>query len=279
MSYLAEISRNNPMCFLFLIDQSGSMNDQMGGQYGTMKKADAVADAMNKLLQNLVLKCEKAEGIRDYFYVGVIGYGEGVGPAFGDPHRGKELVPISDIGTNPSRIDDKTKSEPDGAGGLFKINVKFPIWFDPVANGTTPMCQALRRANTIISTWLNNHPDCHPPIVINISDGEPTDGNPQLDAESLKKLSSSDGNVLLFNLHLSSHDNQPIAYPDSEELLPDEHARLLFNMSSILPEKMQVEAKKEEFTVTDRSRGFIFNSDIVSVIKFLDLGTRATNLR
>ncbi len=36
MSYSAEISRNNPTCFLFLIDQSGSMNDPWSG--GTFKK-------------------------------------------------------------------------------------------------------------------------------------------------------------------------------------------------------------------------------------------------
>ncbi len=279
MSYTAEISRNNPTCFLFLIDQSGSMDEQLGGQYSNMKKADAVADAMNKLLQNLALKCAKAEGIRDYFHVGVIGYGVGVGPAFVGPHQGKELVPISEIGTMPSRVEDRPQKIPDGAGGLVEQTVKFPTWFDPVADGGTPMCQALRRANQIISTWLNNHPDCHPPIIINISDGQPTDGDPTLDAESLKNLSSSDGNALLLNLHLSSQDSQPIEFPDSEEILPDQHARLLFNMSSILPEKMQVEAQNEGFNVSDRSRGFIFNSDIVKVIQFLDIGTRATNLR
>jgi hypothetical protein len=37
------------------------------------KKADALADAINRLLQNLVIRCAKEEGVRDYFYVGVIG--------------------------------------------------------------------------------------------------------------------------------------------------------------------------------------------------------------
>ncbi len=31
MTYTAEISRQNPACFIFLIDQSGSMNDLFGG--------------------------------------------------------------------------------------------------------------------------------------------------------------------------------------------------------------------------------------------------------
>ena len=33
------------------------------------------------------------------------------------------------------------------------------------------------------------------------------------------------------------------------------------------------------FGVTDNSRGFVFNADIVSVIRFLDIGTRPSTLR
>lgn len=63
MAYSAEISRGNPSCFLFLIDQSGSMADVFGGGEGNQKKADGVADAINRMLQNLVIKCAKEEGI------------------------------------------------------------------------------------------------------------------------------------------------------------------------------------------------------------------------
>jgi hypothetical protein len=31
--------------------------------------------------------------------------------------------------------------------------------------------------------------------------------------------------------------------------------------------------------VTDGARGFVFNADIVAVIRFLDIGTRPSNLR
>jgi hypothetical protein len=64
MSYSAEISRINPSCFLFLIDQSGSMQDSFGSGEIVKKKADGVADAINRLLQELVLKCAKSVGHR-----------------------------------------------------------------------------------------------------------------------------------------------------------------------------------------------------------------------
>ncbi|MBI2809036.1 MAG: hypothetical protein HYX68_28970 [Planctomycetes bacterium] len=66
MPYSAEISRTNPTCFVFLVDQSSSMGEAFGGGSGK-SKAEGVADAINRLLQTLVLRCAKAEGIRDYF--------------------------------------------------------------------------------------------------------------------------------------------------------------------------------------------------------------------
>ena len=278
MPYTAEISRQNPSCFLFLIDQSGSMRDPFGAESGR-RKADGVADAINRLLQNLVIKCAKAEGVRDYYHVGVIGYGHRSGPAFAGPLAGRELVPISEVAANPARVDERVKKVDDGAGGLVDQTVKFPIWFDPVANGGTPMCQALNKAANILQGWLSAHPDCFPPIVINITDGEATDGDPSGPAQELTKLASSDGNVLLFNLHLSSHKAAPIEFPDSEDGLPDNYAKLLFNMSSRLPEYMRGIAREEGFRVSDETRGFVFNADIVSVIRFLDIGTRPSNLR
>src|SRR5437667_1941737 len=106
MPYTAEISRSNPTCFLFLIDQSGSMADVFPGE-GAKKKADGVADAINKLLQTLVIRCAKEEGVRDYFHVGVIGYGSSVGPAFGGALSNQELVPVSEIANSPARVEER----------------------------------------------------------------------------------------------------------------------------------------------------------------------------
>lgn len=279
MPYSSEVSRTNPSCLLFLIDQSASMNDPFGAGEIRKKKADGVADAINRLLQNLVIKCAKTEGVRDYYHVGVIGYGKTVHPAFSGPLAGKDLVPVSHVAETPARIEERTKKVADGAGGLVEQTVKFPVWFDPVAAGGTPMSRALTRAHSVIKRWLDNHPDCFPPIVINISDGEPTDGDPSNLAKNLQQLASSDGNVLLFNVHLSSQNTTPIEYPDHEEGLPDKHARLLFKMSSNLPEYMRMIAHQEGIMIGEDSRGFVFNADIVSVIQFLDIGTRPSNLR
>ncbi|MCC6803523.1 MAG: VWA domain-containing protein [Anaerolineae bacterium] len=277
MTYSAEISRANPSMFLFLLDQSGSMSDPFGGGGG--KKDQKVADAINNLLFNLTIKCAKSEGVRDYYYVGVIGYGEKVGPALGGELAGKELVPISKVADSPERIEERVKKVDDGAGGIIEQKVRFPIWFSPISKGGTPMTDAFKTAQRIIEGWLAEHPDCFPPIVINITDGESTDGNPLKAAEALRALKSADGEVLLFNVHLSSKGGASFEFPSSESELPDQYARQLFALSSPLPEHIRSAASQEGFQVSENSRGFVFNADIVAVIRFLDIGTRPSNLR
>ena len=141
------------------------------------------------------------------------------------------------------------------------------------------MCKALAQTHTLLQAWLSHHPDCFPPIVINITDGESTDGDPGASAEDIKHLRSQDGEVLLFNVHLSSHRAAPIKFPDAESGLPDQFAQLLFRMASPLPPYLRNLVEKEGNRVSDGTRGFVFNADIVSVIQFLDIGTRPSNLR
>src|SRR5262245_49605965 len=130
MPYSAEISRVNPTCFLFLIDRSGSMAGPLGGS--GRRKSDSVADALNRLLQTLILRCAKSEGIRDYFHVGVIGYGAKVGYALAGPLAGRDLAPVSEVANNPRSIETRTRKVDDGAGGLIDQSFKLPIWFEPV---------------------------------------------------------------------------------------------------------------------------------------------------
>jgi hypothetical protein len=274
MPYTAELSRANPTCFVFLIDQSSSMAEPFGAQ-PEKPKAEGVADGINRLLQNLVLKCAKGDGIRDYFHVGVIGYGARVGWALGGPLAGKKLVPISVIANNPLKVEQRTRKVDDGAGGLVEQKFKFPVWFEAVSSGKTPMCQALTEAGQAVTEFISQYPNSFPPLVINISDGKPTDGHPEIPASKLRGLTTSDGNVLLFNAHLSSTPARPIEFPSQEKDLPIPEARILFRISSVLPPKLRDAARHEGFLVDDHTRGFVFNADLVSVIRFLDIGTRA----
>jgi hypothetical protein len=273
MPYVSELSRANPSCFIFLIDQSSSMAEPFGAQ-PEKPKADGVADSINRLLQNLVLKCAKADGVRDYFHVGLIGYGGRVAWGLGGQHAGRKLIPISVLANCPLRVEQRTRKIEDGAGGLVEQRFKFPIWFEPLAGGRTPMCQAITEAGQALEGFIGKYPDAFPPMVINVSDGRATDGNPEVRADHLRRLATSDGEVLFFNAHLSSIPARPVEFPARESELPDPDAQVLFRMSSLLPPRLQEAARGEGFHIEDTTRGFVFNADLVSVIRFLDIGTR-----
>ena len=279
MSYQAEISRDNPSCFLFLIDQSASMEDEISLGEEVQQLASGVADSINRWLQELSIKCAKSEGIRDYYNVGVIGYGKNVGPSFVGSIADRELIPISEIADNPARLDERTKKISDGAGRLLEQSVRIPVWFDPISEGGTPMCRAATEARRVLENWIAAHPDSFPPIVIHITDGESTDGNPTDHLNTLTSLSTSDGNVMLFNIHLSANPNAtPVSFSDSPDDLPDAYSKMLFETSSPLTPAMRGLAKEHGFETSDSSRCFVLNADLVLLVQAIDIGTRPSNV-
>jgi hypothetical protein len=275
MTYSAQITRTNPACVLLLIDQSGSMKEQFAGGTG-QTKAVVVADAVNRLLQNLVLRSAKADGIRDYFRVGVVGYGKAIKAGLGGSVPFEVLAPISCLGAYPLRVESRTKLVPDGAGGLVEQPVKFPVWFDPQAEGKTPMCEALAAACLAVKGFVEEFPDAYPPIVLNLTDGIPSDGSPQENARQIRSLTTSDGAVLLFNLLISSKQVPAEYFPSSEDMFTDNFSKLLFRMSSELPPKLREAARAEGHDLKPNARGLVLNADPTAIVRFLDIGTRLT---
>jgi hypothetical protein len=277
MSYTAAIQRSDPTAFLFLVDQSGSMSDKMAGE---KTKAQFVADVLNRTLMNLVTRCAKSEGVRNYFDIGVLGYGgSGTKNGFAGQLSTQLINPISAIEASPLRVEDRRKKVDDGAGGLVEQSVKFPVWFEPVSSGGTPMCSALTTAAEALVSWCDQHPNSYPPTVLHVTDGESSDGDPEQLATMLKQISTADGQVLLLNLHVSSSEAAPTKFPASDMNLPDMYAKLLFNMSSQLPEHLVRFAREKGYAVTPESRGFVFNADAAEIVEFFDIGTRASQLR
>src|SRR5260370_17642761 len=101
MPYSAEISRDHRTAFLFVIDQSGSMDERPEG--GRMK-SEFVADVLNKTLYTLVTNCSKADGVRNYFDVGVIGYtGAGVANPLAGSWANRAMPPLPQLPPAPPR--------------------------------------------------------------------------------------------------------------------------------------------------------------------------------
>jgi hypothetical protein len=56
-------------------------------------------------------------------------------------------------------------------------SIKFPVWFDPINHGGTPMCAAMVKTTEIIADWCDQHTNSYPPTIIYVTDGASTDGD------------------------------------------------------------------------------------------------------
>ena len=268
MVYSSEISRNNPGLFIFLIDQSRSMSHKIGGS--SRSKAVEAADAVNRQLNEILNRCTKSEGVRDYFEVGIIGYGSGRDQAI-SLIRDAEIVPISELENRILKLE-KRKQTIDGQ----EVDFDFPVWFEPIAASDTPMVKALTTAKEWTASWVNKHMNSYPPIIINLTDGEATDGDPSSAVNDIKEIATYDGNVQLWNCHLSESKVTPVSFPSNENELPeDKYARKMFDLSSELPDSMIAIAKEEYKNISKGARGYVFNAQLEDLIKLLDIGTRA----
>jgi len=280
-TYSMKWGSGHPGCLIFLLDWSGSMSeDYQDGRVGRgSSKADTLATVLNGAITELKDRCVDGQLIKHRADVAVIGYGKSVKSIFADfppPLQGKEIVSINDLVNNPLKVEKRVDKEMTQTGKIIEYEIDFPVWVQPVADGMTPMGEALEHAYKIAAEWIRDHGHCFPPVVINITDGAASDGSPVIPAEKLKTLETKDGNLLLFNCHLSVTAAQQVKYPGSTNELPqnDNLAPVLFEMSSELPEAMRLlAAEKVKSDIKPGDRAFVYNGDVESVINMIQMGT------
>ena len=74
-------------------------------------------------------------------------------------------------------------------------------------------------------------------MVISVTDGAAGDGDPVPLAEKIMAMETNDGNVLVYNAHLSEMSGTPVQYPsDESQVPPDAYAAQMFRMSSEFPD-------------------------------------------
>lgn len=283
--YSQTASRAKPSCVLFLIDQSFSMED---GIAGTAKSiSSTVATAVNKLISELIQICEKGEEKpRHWFDVGMIGYTSDsngtpvVGSAFGGALAGRDLVSIPDLNDNPLDFEVRKRKveQVDDAGNLVLADeeVQFMVWYQmppKEARFATPSRTAFEHALPILQRWIADHPDSFPPLVIHLTDGEPTDGDPKEAAAAVRALATSDGNVLILNCHISASKAESALFPTSADQLEDVFAKELYQMSSEMPDSLRQTAEVKQVKAPHGCRLMAFNADAVTLVKLLSVGT------
>lgn len=266
---------SRPGCLIFLLDQSGSMADAFGAaQAGAgRRKCDMVATVLNGFLNELIVTNTVAQRdgtteVRPRAEVAVLGYeGISVEPVLQGNLAGRTFVSLAELQMNPLDIERRKRTEIDDIGQEIEITVPFPVWVKAKAGGGTPMCMALEQARDLAQEWAASHPDSYPPVIINVTDGVASDGDPLELAQQLGEISTNDGRALFFNVHITDYNLAPIAYPATNAALPDDpYAQLLFEVSSEIPEhsRQQLQSLSGR-EIQPGARGLIFNGDAASV--------------
>lgn len=269
-------SSATPGYIIFLVDQSGSMSENYTGGNN---KAEFTALVINRTINDLIFTNSAGDKIKDRVFISIIGYG-GQGGNSVEDIRSDYLSAFAD---SPLRTEKIKKKISDGAGGLVEIEEEMAIYLEPTCprNGLTPMAEALEFAKQLIEGWISKKPDNPAPVVINVSDGMPYTGTNGIDdtekaislANSIMSISTNDGNPILFNVHLGQPPFNESKFESSESKITDEQGKLLFKISSKVPQTYREAARKHEFVTLEDSRGFVSNAGPETLIKFINFGS------
>src|SRR5207244_10091421 len=101
---------------------------------------------------------------------------------------GRAVHAGSRLAEAPLRVETRSKKIAGPNCDVAEQSVRFPIWFEPRSHGKTAMCAGLNAAIEILERWRDAHPSAYPPTVLHVTDGHPSDGNPEPIADRLKSV-------------------------------------------------------------------------------------------
>lgn len=280
-AYTAQITRNTPTAFIFLIDQSVSMQKTTTLYGEDMPMAEAVARIVNHQLNELVLRCVKGSETRDYYDIAIIGYGENAYSGWKGELEGRDFVKPSELKEHPYKKI-TTKKETRTRKGVKVVEVEEVQWIEAEATqGWTRVHHAFEKAKGLLDEWMEKHheKDCYPPTIINITDGEFNGATKEYvlqQANELKSMFTNDGNVILFNIHISANKAVCVTCPASkDEVSFSSLATTMYEMSSLLPMRYsdRIADLRKDGTPNNRYRAMSINADMSTLIQLMDIGT------
>lgn len=283
--YTAQISRQTPTAFIFLVDHSVSMERMIKWQEEDITLSEAVARIVNNQINELVLRCIKADDVRYYYDIAVIGYGHEVASGWNGDLEGRWFVSPQELRDNPFKTITIREEKRTRRGPIIKEVQKIQ-WVEAVHTGRwTYLHNALDKAKELLSEWMNAHKGlvCYPPTIINITDGDYNGAEEdvvEFKANELKSMSTDDGNVIFFNIHVTPNNSESTLFPaEVKDVVDSNLAKKLFNLSSLLPERYNSEIDSiKQTNGGQRYRAMGVNVDMATLVKIMDIGT-PTNIR
>jgi len=229
MSYEKTISQQFPGLIIVILDDSGSMAENLPGT--SDPKYKWVERYFSIILDELLERSSEVRGddiiVKPRYFLRVIKYGSAL-QLWGDPDMDIEAA-IKHFTASGNSL---------GLGGRL---------------GGTDAKIAFEEAYTFLQQKLagERFKDSFPPMVFHLTDGESWTDASQI-AEQIRQLSTSDGNTLIVNSYIGTQTHlaykEPEDFPgylDVSEAGPGNDNIRLFNMSSEVPECIENNLKAE----------------------------------
>ena len=278
--YSQEITRRHRAAFVLMLDRSASMQGRV--RFGRMitTKAEAVAMTANMLITELLDRCRRTDALRNYFDVAVVGYGN---DKVENLLSEDGFVSVEALSRRTPRMGRLAVEEDLADGTAAIIEHSRPCWVEAAAEGTTPMYEAMMRVRDMVEQWCAKpeNRESFPPIVINITDGEPTDcdDNELRDITAqVRRIATEDGQVLLLNVHICTDWTLPsIIFPMPDELTgAGRQARTLAECSSVMPTAFDdVVAEMKGMGAVPPFYGMGYNASVIELLSIINIGSRS----
>lgn len=283
--YTAQITRDNPTAFVFLVDHSVSMSRFTNWNGDRITLSEAVARIINNQINELVLRCIKANEIRHYFDIAIIGYDTIAYSGWKGELEGQWFVSPKQLRENPYKIVTVHEEKRTRRGSVIKRIEKLQ-WVEANHSGAwTHLHTALDCAKRLLTDWMNQHKNriCYPPTIVNITDGQYNGVSDDIvlqKANELKSMSTIDGNVIFFNVHITPLTENSCIFPTSKlDIGESQLANKLLSLSSLLPSRYNEQINSLKQTANpNRHFAMGVNVDMATLIKIMDIGT-PTNIR
>ena len=264
MAYNLKWSPNHPGHIVYLIDYSGSMG------WEENKRINKLLDILSVVCDRLIANDSMNAPLDNGATVSMFGYNSEVFDLFfGDFKKLDQYL--------------------DTQSPLFKDNPKAkPQW-------QTYMADAFDSARRDIEQWIEKQKQSGKPIpapiVINITDGIPEEGDndpnhtkamarAKTAAQKLMDVSVPDGNVLLFNIHIMEGGN-PLVFPSSRPSNPNHpEQQFLFDISSQLNEDQIACARGKQIDEAQHGSRFMATSlsDYNKLLRLIEFGSTVSQL-
>ena len=275
---ITEVTTAKPWLLVLMVDESHSMQADWGGTKRRM--SDIVEQAVNQLLYDMALNYNTSSGldedsVSDRIHLRLLVY-SGDGDVY-DP------IPMSNGSSYMRATGDEgwvqnysdVHPYPSSKG-----DVEVPRWLQLDPHGRTPMLAAFRIARRAVEQHIEEYPDSFPPVVLNISDGEPTDCGKPIDWElllsecdSIRSLGAGENQPIVCNVHWDPEGRAPPSLYPSEPPQAGGIESGLWEASSTIPAHMAPLVPTAGVGDPEGRRFFVYNSNVIHFHEFLQFST------